>query len=73
MIKNKNAAREISALMLRVQSELDESIRMVRETCDEEDFQVYREAVSKVMVEILREVLNPIYSAHPSIKPEKMR
>jgi hypothetical protein len=73
MVKNKAAAKEVSNLMLEIQSKLDESIRMVRETCDEGDFKIYREAVSKVLVEILREVLNPLYSDHPSLKPERMR
>jgi hypothetical protein len=72
MIKSEKAAGEISALMLQVGAEINESIRMVMETCDEEDFTAYRRAAASVMTEILLEVLNPLYARHPTLKPPEM-
>jgi hypothetical protein len=69
MIKNEAMASKISALMLDISARLDESARMVKETCDEEDFKIYRSAVAKIMMEILFEALNPIYAEYPSLKP----
>lgn len=69
MIKNESSASEVSALMLDVSERLNASIRMVQETCNEEDFKTYRRAVGKIMGEILLEVLNPLYMEHPSLKP----
>ena len=69
MIKNKDSAIEISALMLDISERLNGSIRMVQDTCDEEDLKIYRRAAGKVLGEILLEVLNPLYVEHPSLKP----
>ena len=73
MIKNKIAASEISALMIELNGKLNESIRMVLETCDEEDFKIYRRAAGRVMGAILLEVINPLYDEHPSLKPPGFR
>lgn len=69
MIKNIKSASDINVLMLELSDRLDESIRMVQETCGEEDFKIYRRAAGKIMGEILLEVLNPLYEEHPSLKP----
>lgn len=72
MIKSEKAAGDISTLMLQISGEIDESIRMVMETCDVEDFRAYRRAAANVMGEILLEVLNPLYAMHPTLKPPGM-
>ena len=48
MIKNESSASEVSVLMLDVSERLNASIRMVQETCNEEDFKTYRRAVGKI-------------------------
>ena len=72
MIESEKVAAEISALMLRISAEVDESVRMVMNTCDQDDFKSYRRAAGRVMGEILLEVLNPLYAVHPALKPEGM-
>jgi hypothetical protein len=37
-----------------------------------EEFKAYRRAVGGVMGEIVLEILNPLYKAHPSLKPTEM-
>jgi len=56
MIKNKIAESEISALMLEINAKLNESVRGVQETCDDDDFRAYRRAVGEIMGEILFEI-----------------
>lgn len=73
MIKNEIAAGEINTMLLGLSERLNESIRMVQETCDDEDFKIYRRAAGKVMGEILLEVLNPLYEDHPSLKPAELK
>lgn len=72
MIKNKATASEISTLMLNLGARLNESTRLVKDTCDEEDFKIYRRAAGAIMAEILVEVLNPLYAEHPSLKPPEL-
>jgi hypothetical protein len=69
MIKNEIAASEISSLMLDISARLNESTRMVKESCDEEDFKVYCNVVGKIMMEILFEALNPLYAKYPHLQP----
>lgn len=69
MIKDEAVASEINALMLDISARLNESTRIVKEICDEEDFKIYRSAVGKIMMEILFEALNPLYAKYPSLKP----
>jgi hypothetical protein len=41
---------------------------MVQENCPPDEFLKYRRAVAGIMAELL-EVLNPLYSIHPALKP----
>jgi hypothetical protein len=69
MITSEGIAREISELMLEVSGQLDASIARVQGRCPATEFQAYRSAVGIVMAEILVEVLNPLYTRHPSLRP----
>jgi hypothetical protein len=70
MIKNEEVARQISDLMLECGRRIDASIAMVHERCDAEDFKRYRRAAGQIMGALYLEVMQPIYSEHPGIKPE---
>jgi hypothetical protein len=54
--------------MLHITDQLNESVRMVQETCPQAEFVRYRRAVGAIMGEML-EVIKPIYSVHASLKP----
>ena len=68
VISDLETAKRISELMLRVSDELNESVRMVQENCPADELLKYRRAVGGIMAELL-EVLNPLYSIHPALKP----
>ncbi len=69
MIENKDVAKEISNLMLDIGARLDASVARVQSTCSEEDYQRYNNAVATIMAEMLLEVMNPLYTTHPDLKP----
>jgi hypothetical protein len=58
--------------MLEVSGKIDESISIVRRECTSQEFEAYRKASAKVIDYILLEVLNPIYAAHPEMKPKTL-
>ncbi len=69
MIADQSTAKHISELMLRFSTELDDSVKVVQENCPEDELSKYRRAVGSIMAEILLEVLNPLYSTHPTLTP----
>jgi hypothetical protein len=72
MIEKGDIAQHISSLMLEVSEQINESMRLVKNECTTREFEVYRNACAKILVDILSEVLNPIYAAHPEIKRKEL-
>ncbi|EID3604458.1 hypothetical protein LBV83_004440 [Salmonella enterica] len=73
MVNDKDTAMLISDLMLRFGKELDESVAVVQSRCDEDEFNVYREAVGFIMGEMLIKIMNPLYEKYPEIKPKGLK
>jgi hypothetical protein len=69
MIKDNSIAAGVSKLMLEFSDGLDQSVAAVREACSDEEFVAYRSAISRILAEVLLEVLNPLYKEHPNLKP----
>ena len=69
---NKEIAAEISDLMLECSKKLDASIDRVMSTCSEDESKRYRHAVGELMGIMLLDVMNPIYRAHPELKPSQL-
>lgn len=69
MIRDINIATTVSKLMLDVSDRLEESVVMIKKSSAPDEFTNYRGAVAGILGEILINVLNPIYSEHPSLKP----
>ncbi|EFB1501572.1 hypothetical protein FJ881_16835 [Escherichia albertii] len=72
MLKDKTVAADVSALMLEIGSELDASVSLVQQTCDESEFNNYRSAVGEIMGRMLVDIMNPIYKQHPELKPREL-
>jgi hypothetical protein len=70
MIQQESVASEISQLMLEYGAKLNESVALVRDRCSQAEFEEYRNAVGKIMGDMLLDVMNPIYAIHPNLKPE---
>lgn len=70
---NREIAEEISKLMLYCGSEIDKSVVLVKNTCDSEEFEIYRKAIGKIMGTMLVDIMNPIYKQYPDIKPPQLK
>lgn len=72
MINDPAIAKQVSDLMVETLARLDRSTAMVMDVCPPEEFNAYRRAAGAVMAEIVLEILNPLYSMHPLLKPKEM-
>jgi hypothetical protein len=72
LFEDKAVSCEVNDLMIEIGRKLDDSLAMVRERCSVDEFCRYREFVGRVMGELLLDVMNPIYSLHPDLKPPEL-
>lgn len=68
----KEVAEAINKLMLEYGAKLDDSVRLVMESCSQPEFESYRAAVGQIMGTMLLDVMNPIYREHPDLKPAEL-
>jgi len=61
MISNKVTARKVERTMRKCSRALDESIRLVMNTCPEAEFKAYRKTVGRIMGAIYLDVMQPIH------------
>ena len=73
MVGDERIAKQISDLMVEFSHRLNGSIALVKENCSKEEFEEYRTAVSKILVEILFQVMNPLYLRYPGLKPPGLK
>lgn len=69
MIKDPNAAKLVSDLLLQINGELNESVAKVKNGCSPDEFTAYRRCVGRLINSIFEDVLEPIYVLHPGLKP----
>lgn len=67
-----STAEKINVLMLQLAAKMDDSIAFVRDIETKEDSDAYRDAVSKVMASLYLDVLEKIWTEHPSLRPAQM-
>ncbi len=68
----KTTAKAISDLMISIATQLTESLGHVEDTESTEVYERYRDAVSRVLTDMLVEIMNPIYAEHPDVKPPQL-
>jgi hypothetical protein len=73
MLGNPATARQLSELMLDMGARLDASVALVRSTSTESEFIRYRNAAGGLMGAMLLEIMNPLYAAHPQLKPDALK
>ena len=73
MISNKETAKQVEQTMRQCSAALNESIRLVNETCSEEEFKAYRRVIAEIMADIFLEVMQPIHRRFPELEPEELR
>jgi hypothetical protein len=72
MIADKQLAADISERVLRVNDLLNEMANLVQKNGEESELRPFCFAIAKVSGELLLEVANPLYRAHPDLKPPGM-
>lgn len=72
-IQNENHAKKIQDCALMVSAELNNSLSQMQLVLSDKEFLEYRNAVGKVLGEILLEILNPIHQTYPELIPSEMK
>ena len=73
MISNQETARAVEQAMQQCSSILNESVRLVMETCPDEEFKAYRKTIAQVMGDIYLEVMQPIHRRYPDLEPKELK
>jgi hypothetical protein len=68
----KTTAKAVSELMLSMGASLDASISTVQSSESDAEFRKYRDSVSKILITMLLEIMNPLYAEHPDLKPPQL-
>jgi hypothetical protein len=68
MIKDPEAAKYVSEILLDIHDRLDESVAVIRDKWPQEDA-AYRQAVATVLYELYSNLMNPLYLEHQNLKP----
>jgi hypothetical protein len=66
-------SRDVSNLMLSVGKQLANSVREVKKSESETEFLRYRASIAKLLATMQDEILTPLYSEHPELKPDGLR
>ncbi len=69
----KSAAIKLNAVLLECYFKLHESIDTVRDNCSDGERKAYCRAMGKVLGYLLLDILEPIYSDHPDLRPDLLR
>ena len=70
MIENEEVAAEIAAALREAYQVLDNSAALVRRRCNEEETKNYLQQVGNVLYELIFRMMEPLYKAHPELKPD---
>jgi hypothetical protein len=65
-------AEALNLLMMRINSNLNDSVAFVRDKCNPEELKWYRREVGKVMGATCLDIQEIIWAEHPSLKPIEM-
>jgi hypothetical protein len=66
-------AERLEKIMRDVGARIDESVRVVMDGCDKDEFHRYRGTAGQLMGSIFLDILKPIYAAHPDLMPAELR
>jgi hypothetical protein len=69
----KGAATKLNEVLVECYFKLHGSIEIVKEHCDDDERKAYCRAVGKVLGYLLLDVLEPMYSEHPDLRPELLK
>ena len=59
--------------MQKCSAALDDSIRLVMDTCSDAEFKAYRRVIGQIMGAIYLDVMRPIHRRFPDLEPEELK
>jgi hypothetical protein len=65
-------AEALSLLMMRINSQLNDSVALVRDRCSAEDLHWFRREVGKIMGASCLDIQERLWVEHPSLRPREM-
>ena len=63
-------ARRLSELLLMQVHQLDDELASIQSACTQNDFELARQMIGKIMGVIYLDALYPVFLLHPSLRPE---
>ncbi|MEV4779260.1 hypothetical protein [Burkholderia sp. LMU1-1-1.1] len=69
----KEIAKEVNTLMLEFSARLNDSIRLVQQGSSKDEFENYREEVSKLMTIMYLDIMKPIHQRYPELEPDALK
>jgi hypothetical protein len=69
MVSDKQIALKISDRAIEVNRLLNEIVSLAQGGCSPEELSALKLAVGRMLGELLVEIVNPLYQAHPELKP----
>jgi len=66
---NDDAAKKFSSEMSSIMRQIEESTESLRHSCGQEEFEFLRGQLGKVAATLIDEVLNPLFTEYPEVKP----
>lgn len=73
MVHDHDIAKQLIDTLDGCSERINESIRLVRDKCSDEEFLLYQKAAGFVMGYIYTDVVAPIYKEHPDLEPPELR
>ena len=68
-ISNRETAEKVCHLMDELFRRVEESVLLVRETCEPNEAEVFQRVAGRIAMPILMDVLGPLYDDYPTLKP----
>jgi len=68
----RETAAEVHRLLLKCSGAIDQSIALVQRDADNDEFSSYRLAAAHLLVQLMDELMKPIYRQHPDLLPPEL-
>jgi hypothetical protein len=73
MISKKTTARKVERTMRKCSAALNDSVRLVMETCPDGEFKAYRKIIGQIMGAIYLDVMQPIHRRFPDLETDELK
>ncbi|MCW8880576.1 MAG: hypothetical protein OQJ89_05665 [Kangiellaceae bacterium] len=73
MISDKDIAKQIAQITYDSRVSLSQSVKLVKDNCSEEESKKYEAAMARIVGYLILDVMEPLYSEHPELKPDDIK